>query len=137
VYFQAIKLGPTYREAEFAKVGRRVNDSLGVRHLQCTMDVCIRMKEFTDGTQGQFYLAITGMRGSKRYSTNRGRKFVIDPMIQFMQQQEPHLWCKFDSNLRLSRHASLLVLALRPRDAQEKARRAEYCGNTRERAFSL
>ena len=64
VYFQAIKLGTTDREAELAKIGRRINHSIGFRHLQCTMDVCIRVKEFTDGAQGQFYLSVVGMRAA-------------------------------------------------------------------------
>ena len=56
MYFQAIKLGTADREAELAKIGRCVNQSIGFWHLKCTMDVRIRVKEFIDGTQGQFYL---------------------------------------------------------------------------------
>ena len=65
VYFQAIKLGTTDREAELAKIGRRINRFIGFQHLQCTMDVSIRVKEFTDDAQGQFYLSIVGMRSSE------------------------------------------------------------------------
>ena len=95
MYFQAIKLGTTDREAELAKIGRRINHSIGFRHLQCTMDVSIRVKEFTDDAQGQFYFSIVGMRSSERHRADRGGKFVVDPVIQFVQQnrlvQEPHL----------------------------------------------
>jgi hypothetical protein len=141
VYFQAIKLGTTDREAELAKIGRRVNYSIGFRHLQCTMDVCIRVKEFADGAQGQFYLSIVGMRSSERHRADRGGKFVVDPVIQFVQQnrlvQEPYLWFKFDSDLRLPRDVLLpACFALRPRDAQAKPGGSSTV-EIRESGFSL
>ena len=88
------------------------------------MDVSIRVKEFTDDAQGQFYFSIVGMRSSERHRADRGGKFVVDPVIQFVQQnrlvQDRHLWWfEFDSDLRLPRHALLPArFALRPRGAQ-------------------
>jgi hypothetical protein len=89
-------------------------------------DVCMRVKEFTDGAQGQFYLSVAGMRSSERHRADRGGQFVVDPVIQFVQQnrlvQDRHLWWfEFDSDPRLPRHALLpAYFALRPGDAQVK-----------------
>jgi hypothetical protein len=56
VYFQVIQLGTADREAESAKIGRCVDQSVGFWHLKFAMDVRIRVEEFINGTQGHFYL---------------------------------------------------------------------------------
>ena len=48
-------------------------------------NLCIRVKEFADGAQGQFYLRIVGMRSSERHRADRGGKFVVDPVIEISQ----------------------------------------------------
>jgi hypothetical protein len=95
VYFQVIQLGTADREAELAKIGRCVDQSIGFWHLKCVMDVRIRVEEFIDGTQGQFYLLIAGMCGSERHRADCGSIFVVNSVVQFVQQhhlmEEPHL----------------------------------------------
>jgi hypothetical protein len=50
------------------------------------MDVRIRVEEFIGGTQGQFYILIAGTRGSERRRADCGSIFVVNSVIQFVQQ---------------------------------------------------
>jgi hypothetical protein len=123
VYFQVIQLGTADREAESAKIGRCVDQSVGFWHLKCAMDVRIRVEELTDGAQGRFYLLIAGMCRSERHRADCGSIFVVNSVIQFLRQQrlmeEPHLAVKFDVNVLLPRHALRPTLfTFRPRGAQ-------------------
>ena len=81
-----IQLGTADREAESAKIGRCVDQSIGFWHLKCAMDVRIRVEELINGTQGQFYLLIAGMCGSERHRADSGSIFVVNSVIQFVQQ---------------------------------------------------
>ena len=91
------------------------------------MNVGIRVEELIDGTEGHFYLFIAGMCGSERDRADCGRKFVVNSVIQFVQQhrlmEEPHLGVKFDVNVLPPRHALLATFfTFRPRGAQVEGR---------------
>jgi hypothetical protein len=125
VYFQVIQLGTADREAELAMIGHCVDQSIGFWHLKCAMDVRLRLEELIDGTEGQFYLLIAGMCGSERRRADCGSIFVVNSVIQFVQQhrlvQEPHPGVKFNSNVPLPRHALLATFfTFRPRGTQAR-----------------
>jgi hypothetical protein len=47
------------------------------------MDVCVMMEEFSNRGQCKFNLIIA----STRHDADSGGKFVIDPVVQFIQKQ--------------------------------------------------
>jgi hypothetical protein len=65
------------REAELAKIGRCVDQSIGFWHLKCAMDIRIRVEESINGTDGHFSLFIAGMCGSERHRADCGSIFVV------------------------------------------------------------
>jgi hypothetical protein len=55
-------------------------------HPQSAMDVGMVVKQIRNGPQGVFDLATVCMRNRKRDGANSGGEFVVDPMVQLVQQ---------------------------------------------------
>src|SRR5580693_1863076 len=81
-----IQSGATDGKAELTEVRGGVDQRVVVRHLQEPMDVRSAMQEFCDAGQGGFDLFIAGTRGSNTYEADGGGEFVVDPMVQLVQQ---------------------------------------------------
>jgi hypothetical protein len=64
------------------------------RHLQCTAQLCIMGQQLNN--VGQCDVVIDGTRSGTRHGADEGRKFVVDPMDQLVQQnafyRDP--WCE-------------------------------------------
>jgi hypothetical protein len=65
-------------------------------HLQCTVQLSIMGQQLNNVGQCDFDVVIDGTRSGTRHGADEGRKFVVDPVDQLVQQNAFYRdsWCE-------------------------------------------
>ena len=86
-YFLVIQLKPADSEAQLPKVGRCIDQSISFRRLERSMNIRTTMKKVGNACQRQLDFLIARARRSHRNRIDGGSKLVVDPVVQFVQQE--------------------------------------------------
>jgi hypothetical protein len=87
LYMRMIELRSADRQAQLVKVSAHVQEGLLMRELQSMVDLCIVVQELRNRPQGAFDFSVCGTGRGVGYDTDDGGKLIIDPVIEFLEEQ--------------------------------------------------